>query len=232
MTTAPRPSARRPRRLHPAPVRIMHWINAVAILMLLFSGLKIYDDYPLLSWLKFADEITLGGHPETALQWHFFAMWILMANGLAYLAYGLTTGRLRRKLLPVVPAEVLATVRDALRLRLGHDDIRHYNGVQKLLYLGIIAVVIVQVATGLAIWKPVQFSEFAALFGSFQTARILHFAGLVAICGFLVIHVALALLVPATVAAMVTGGPFDGEAMPSSSPHDAPNSTPGAEITS
>lgn len=202
----------RPRRLHPAAIRVMHWINALAILALLFSGLKIYDDYPILSWLKFPDEITLGGHPETALQWHFFAMWILGVNGLVYLAYGLISGRLRRKLLPVVPSEVVATVRDALRLHLAHDDIRHYNGVQKLLYLGIIAIVVLQVATGLAIWKPVQFSEFASLFGSFQTARILHFAGLVAIAGFLVVHVALALLVPKTLVAMVTGGPLDAAA--------------------
>jgi thiosulfate reductase cytochrome b subunit len=208
MTPDSRPS---PRRLHPAPIRVMHWLNAIAILMLLFSGLKIYDDYPILSWLYFPEAITLGGHPETALQWHFFAMWILMANGLVYLAYGLATGRFRRKFLPVDPREVVATIRDALRLHLAHDDLRRYNGVQKLLYLGIVAIVVLQVATGLAIWKPVQFSEFAGLFGSFQTARILHFAGLVAIAGFLVVHVALALLVPKTIVAMVTGGPSDDD---------------------
>ncbi|TBW33434.1 cytochrome b/b6 domain-containing protein [Siculibacillus lacustris] len=212
MPDATRPPPRRPRRLHPVAVRVMHWINALAILMLLFSGLKIYDDYPILNGLYFAEAITLGGHPETALQWHFFAMWILGVNGLVYLAYGLVTGRFRRKLLPVDPREVVATVRDALRLHLGHDDIRHYNGVQKLLYLGVIAIVVLQVATGLAIWKPVQFSEFAALFGSFQTARILHFAGLGAIAGFLVVHVALALLVPKTLVAMVTGGPLEDPA--------------------
>jgi thiosulfate reductase cytochrome b subunit len=209
MITEPAAPSRRARRLHPLPIRIMHWLNAISVLMLIFSGLKIYDDYPLLSWLTFPDAITLGGHPETALLWHFFAMWILMANGLFYLAYGLITGRFRRKLLPVDPKEVIATIRDALRFRLAHDDITHYNGVQKLLYLGIIAVIILQVATGLAIWKPVQFSEFAALFGSFQTARLLHFIGLVAIAGFLVVHVALAVLVPKTITAMVTGGPLE-----------------------
>jgi len=222
MMTEPVAAPRRTRRLHPLPIRIMHWTNAVAILMLLFSGLKIYDDYPLLSWLTFPDEITLGGHPETALLWHFFAMWILMANGLAYLVYGLVTGRLRRKLLPVDPREVVATIRDALRFHLAHDDLTRYNGVQKLLYLGIIAVIVLQVATGLAIWKPVQFSEFAALFGSFQTARLLHFVGLVAIAGFLVVHVALAVLVPKTITAMVTGGPLDREdAAPPSTPRSA-----------
>jgi thiosulfate reductase cytochrome b subunit len=217
MMIEPSAPPRRTRRLHPLPIRIMHWTNALAILMLLFSGLKIYDDFPLLGWLKFPDEITLGGHPETALLWHFFAMWIAMANGLVYLAYGLATGRLRRKLLPVDPREVVATIRDALRFHLAHDDLTRYNGVQKLLYLGIIGVIVLQVATGLAIWKPVQFSEFASLFGSFQTARILHFVGLVAIAGFLVVHVALAALVPETITAMVTGGPLDLEDAPSPS---------------
>jgi len=211
-------SERKPRRLHPRAVRIMHWINAVSVLMLVFSGWKIYDDYPLVSWLHFDDAITLGGHPETALQWHFLAMWPLTINGIAYLSYGLATGRFRRRFLPIRAVEIVATIRDTLRLRLSHDDITHYNGVQKLLYVGIIAVVILQVLTGLAIWKPVQFSEFVWVFGSFQTARALHFAGMVAISGFVVVHVALALLVPKTFVAMLTGGPCEtpaAEARPS-----------------
>ena len=105
---------------------------------------------------------------------------------------------------------MIATVRDALRFKLGHDDITHYNAVQKLLYIGIIAVIVVQVLSGFAVWKPVQLSELAALFGSFQGSRIVHFIGMVLICGFLLIHVALALLVPKTIGAMITGGPAVG----------------------
>ena len=71
--------------------------------------------------------------------------------------------------------EILATVGDALRFRLGHDDLTHYNAVQKILYLGIILIGILIVISGLALWKPVQFSELASLFGSFQTIRLVHF---------------------------------------------------------
>ena len=134
-------------------------------------------------------------------------MWIFVLNGLAYVAYGIATGRFRRKLLPISVRELLATVGDALRFRLGHDDLTHYNAVQRMLYLGIILVGILIVISGLALWKPVQFSELAALFGSFQTIRLVHFLCMSAIVGFLLVHLALALLVPQSLVAMLTGGP-------------------------
>ena len=134
-------------------------------------------------------------------------MWILGLNGLAYLIYGFATGRFRRMLTPIRISEILSNIGDALRFRLSHDDLTKYNGVQKMLYTGIIIVGILQVLTGLAIWKPVQFSELAALFGSFQSARILHFLCMAAIVGFILVHVTLALLVPQTLIGMLTGGP-------------------------
>jgi thiosulfate reductase cytochrome b subunit len=198
---------RHPARLHPLALRIMHWVNAIAMVIMIASGWQIYNDSVLLGWLRFSTWITIGDGPEGALQWHFAAMWLLMINGLAYLVYGFVTGRFRRKLLPIRPRDVIATVRDALHFRLGHDDITHYNAVQKLLYVGVIAIIIVQVLSGFAIWKPVQLSELATLFYSFQGGRIVHFVGMVLIVGFLIVHVALALLVPKTIGAMLTGGP-------------------------
>ena len=194
-------------RLHPLPVRIMHWVNAVAMLIMISSGWKIYNDDVILGWLHFPDALTLGHWAQHGLQWHFFGMWILTLNGLAYLGYGLVGGRFRAKLLPISVRELIATIRDALTLHLKHDDITHYNAVQKLLYVGIILVGIVTVLSGLSIWKPVQFSELAALFYDFQTARLVHFLCMTAIVLFLVVHVTLALLVPRSLVAMVTGGP-------------------------
>lgn len=199
--------APRTARLHPIGVRIMHWTNAISVIALIFSGWKIYDDSVILGFLRFPDWITLGGHPETALQWHFLFMWPLVLNGLIYVLYGLISGRFRRKLLPIWPGAVLETIRDTLRLKLDHGDIRHYNPVQKLLYAGVILILIVQVWSGLVMWKPVQFSELLVPFGTFQNARIVHFIGMALLCGFIVVHVALALLVPKTLVAMVTGGP-------------------------
>jgi len=194
-------------RLHPLGLRIMHWVNALAMIVMIGSGWEIYNDEVIFGWLHFPHWMTIGAGPEGALQWHYFAMWILTINGLCYLIYGFATGRFRRKLLPIWPSEVLATIRDALHFRLGHDDITHYNAVQKVLYVGVILVIVVQIVSGLAVWKPVQFSELAALFGSFQGSRLVHFIGMALIVGFLVVHIMLALTVPKTIGAMLTGGP-------------------------
>jgi thiosulfate reductase cytochrome b subunit len=213
---APAPTLR---PMHPLAVRILHWINATAIIIMIGSGIKIYGDSPIFSFVSFPNALTFGGDPDIAwrfhsnagqsgaLQWHFLGMWILVLNGLAFLIYGLASGRWRRMLLPIRPREVIATIRDALRLRLSHDDLTVYNAVQRLLYVGIILVVVVEVLGGLAIWKPVQFFHLAPLFYSFQGARLVHFFGMVAIVGFLCVHVLLALMVPRTLLAMLTGGP-------------------------
>jgi thiosulfate reductase cytochrome b subunit len=195
------------RRLHPLGLRIMHWTNAVAMIVMIMSGWAIYNDEVIFGWLHFPNWITIGNGPEGALQWHFLAMWILVANGITYIAYGLITGRFRRMLLPVRVAEIVSEVRAVLALKLAHDDLTRYNAVQRLLYIGVISVISVQVLSGLVVWKPVQFSELAYLFYSFQGARLVHFLGMVAIVGFLLVHVTLALIVPKTLEAMLTGGP-------------------------
>ncbi|MCW5690950.1 MAG: cytochrome b/b6 domain-containing protein [Pseudolabrys sp.] len=209
-------------RLHPGTLRAMHWINALAMILLIMSGWKIYNDEVLFGWLHFPDALTLGVWAQHGLQWHFFAMWILMVNGLIYLVYGFATGRFRRKLVPIRPAEVVAEIRKALSFKLAHDDITHYNAVQKLLYVGVMLVIVLQVVTGWLLWKPVQFSEVLALFGGFQAVRLIHFVGMAAIVGFLVVHVALALLVPKTIGAMVTGGPLVDDGAPGALPQPAP----------
>lgn len=207
-------NARHPRRLHPLPVRIMHWINAVAVLIMIASGWKIYNDEVIFGWLHFPEYLTLGKWAQHGLQWHFLGMWIFALNGLAYLTYGIFSGRFRQKLFPLSVPEIIATVRDALTFRLKHDDLTHYNAVQKMLYLGIMCVGILTLMSGLAIWKPVQFSELLALFYDFQTARLVHFLCMTAFVLFLCVHVALALLVPRSLLAMVSGGPtLDDEPM-------------------
>jgi thiosulfate reductase cytochrome b subunit len=219
----------RSRKLHPLPLRVMHWINAITIFIMVGSGWKIYDDEPIWGWLQFADSITIGRWAQHGLQWHFFGMWIFVVNGLAYLTYGFVTGRYRRMLLPLRFKELIATVKDAMHFRLAHDDTTKYNAVQKLLYIGIICIGLLIVISGLTIWKPIQFSFLVDLFGSFQNARVVHFLCMSAIVGFVVIHVALALLVPKTIVAMVGGGPVvdDGRPAPQAAPTpDIPN--PGA----
>jgi thiosulfate reductase cytochrome b subunit len=201
-------SGRIDRRLHPLPVRIMHWTNAVAMLIMITSGWGIYNDDVIIRGFHFSGDLRLGDWAAWSLNWHFAGMWLLMINGLIYLGYGVVTGRLRERLLPIRVPELIHTVRETLHFRLEHGDITTYNAVQKLLYIIVILAGIAQVVTGLAIWKPVQFSGLVSLLGGFQSARVLHFLGMAVIFGFLVIHVVLALLVPRTIWAMLAGGPI------------------------
>ena len=198
---------RNERLLHPLPLRIMHWINAVAIFIMIGSGWRIYNDDVIFGILHFPDSVVIGKWAQYGLQWHFFGMWIFVLNGIAYLSYGIATGRFRRKLFPISVTGFIATVGDALRFRLSHDDLTHYNAVQKILYLGVMLIGILIVISGLTLWKPVQFSELANLFGGFQNIRLVHFFCMTAIVAFILVHVTLALLVPRSLVAMLTGGP-------------------------
>ena len=197
-------AARASETIHPVWVRVTHWINVVAIFMMIGSGWQIYNASPLFSF-EFDKSITLGDWLAGALLWHFAAMWLFVVNGLVYVVLGVSTGRFRRKLLPIRPGEVLANMRAALKGRLAHDDLSIYNAVQKLLYLGVILAGVVMVLSGLAIWKPVQLQELTALLGGYDAARYVHFFAMTAIVGFLLVHVIMAFVVPKSLRAMIIG---------------------------
>lgn len=190
--------------IHPIWVRVTHWVNAIAILLMIGSGWQIYDAAPLFGF-TFPSTIALGNWLAGALLWHFAAMWLLVVNGLVYLTLGFITGRFRKKLLPIYPSEVFADIKAAVTFKLSHEDLSRYNAVQKLLYTGVIVAGIVIVLSGLSIWKPVQFQELTTFFGGYNTARYVHFAAMAAIVSFLVVHVLLALLVPKSLRAMIAG---------------------------
>jgi thiosulfate reductase cytochrome b subunit len=192
------------RTIHPAWVRITHWVNAVAVVVMIGSGWEIYNASPLFPF-SYPKSITIGGWLAGALLWHFAAMWLFVVNGLVYVVLGILTGRFRRKLLPIRPGEVVADLRAALKGQLAHDDLAVYNAVQKLLYLGVIIAGVMVVLSGLAIWKPVQLQELTALLGGYEAARYVHFFAMAAIVGFLVIHIVMAFVVPKSLRAMIIG---------------------------
>jgi thiosulfate reductase cytochrome b subunit len=190
--------------VHPAIVRITHWVNAVAMIMMILSGWAVHNAYPTLPFL-FPEWMTLGGSLSGGLQWHFAAMWLLAINGLVYVTYGLISGRFRRKLWPIRVSDLFADLRAAFTGRLGHADLSVYNSIQKLLYFVVIVTGNVLVLTGLSIWKPVQFEPLTALFGDFDNARIIHFLAMSVIVLFLIVHVAMSLLVPRSLLSMIRG---------------------------
>lgn len=190
--------------IHPLPVRIAHWVNVLAVLVMMLSGWRIYNAAPLFAF-KIPGELTLGGWLGGALLWHFAAMWLLAANGLAYFTYGVFSGHFRRKLLPLSPRAALGDVLLALKGRLAHNDLSVYNAAQRGAYAGVIFILVVLIVSGIAIWKPVQLHELATLMGGYEGARLLHFFGMAALLLFIVVHVAMVALVPRTFAAMFSG---------------------------
>ena len=189
--------------IHPLLVRITHWINVFAMLIMIASGWRIYNASPLFGF-KFPRDLTLGGWLGGALQWHFAAMWLLALNGLVYLAYGVWSRHFKSSFLPLTPQSLWHEFGNALRGRIAHE-LGVYNAVQRAAYIGVIVVIIALVFSGLAIWKPVQFQELAALMGGFEGARIVHFAAMTLVVLFILVHVAMVALVPRTFLPMLTG---------------------------
>lgn len=190
--------------VHPLLVRVTHWINVLAMLMMVFSGWRIYNASPLFAF-KFPGSLTLGGWLGGALQWHFAAMWLLALNGLVYVSYGIASGRFRRRLFPLTPRAVFNDVFDAFRGKLAHDDLSVYNAAQRAAYVAVILCGIVLVFSGLAIWKPVQLQELTALFGGYEGARLVHFIAMALLMLLVAVHIAMVILVPRSFPIMITG---------------------------
>jgi thiosulfate reductase cytochrome b subunit len=204
-------------QLHPLSRRIMHWLNALAIVVMIGSGWRIYDSSPPFSLdFGFPWMFTLGGdaslsealHNEdglaNALLWHFAGIWLLVINFVAYLIVGFVSGHFLRDFLPIRLGTLIHDFLAALRGRLDHR-LGQYNAVQKVFYWGVLGAILVTILSGLSIWKPVQLQALTWLFGGYDNARIVHFLGMTAIVGFLVVHIALTILVPKTLVAMVFG---------------------------
>lgn len=191
--------------VQPGWVRITHWINAFAVVLMVMSGWQIYDASPIFPVIQFSPSITLGGWLGGALQWHFAVMWLLVANFIVYLALNLASGRFRRKLMPLEPKQLAADLLAALRGRLKHGDLTHYNALQKLAYLVVIADIVLVVLSGLAVWKSVQFPLLRMLMGGYDNARVVHFICMSVLVAFFVVHVAMVALVPRSLLLMIRG---------------------------
>jgi len=194
----------RPTPIHPAWLRVTHWLNAVAFFLMVLSGWRIYNAAPLFDF-RFPGAVTLGGWLGGALLWHFAAMWLLVGNGIAYLALNVTSGRILHKFFPLSPRAVASDLWAALRGRLSHADPRTYNAVQRAAYLFVIVGTTLLVMSGLVLWKSVQFPLLREVMGGYEGARRVHFFAMAGLVGFLGVHLLLVLLVPRTLLPMLRG---------------------------
>jgi len=192
------------RVIHPRWLRMTHWLNVVAVVILVTSGWRIYDASPFLGFV-IPKDITLGGWLGGAIQWHFAAMWLLAVNGLIYLFFNIFSGRLKAKFFPLSPRAIVADLAAALKGKLSHADLSHYNAVQRAAYLFVIADLLMLVLSGLVLWKSVQFPILRELLGGYEAARRVHFVAMSALVAFIAVHLAMVALVPRTLIAMIRG---------------------------
>ncbi|HZQ70373.1 MAG TPA: cytochrome b/b6 domain-containing protein [Terriglobales bacterium] len=187
---------------HPWPVRFSHWVNTVALLVLVGSGFQIFRAFPsfgekipqqdLLHWPK---SLAIGGWLGGGLQWHLTFMWIYVATGLFYVLYQAGSGNYRQVLfMPRDIPGVWPMVRHYFFFGPKPPEREVYNPLQKLAYTSAILLGLLSVLTGLAIWKPVQFSWLASWMGGFHYARIWHFAVMWAILFFVFGHLVMVVL--------------------------------------
>jgi thiosulfate reductase cytochrome b subunit len=190
--------------IHPAWLRLNHWINLFTLVVMVLSGWRIYNASPIFAF-SFPKQITLGGWLGGALLWHFAAMWLLFFNGVMYLAFNIFSGRFKARFFPVRVRDLINDLIAALNGKLAHNSPSEYNAVQKLAYLFVIVDVILLVLSGLVVWKSVQFPLLRELMGDYDNARIVHFFAMVALLAFVAIHVVMVALVPKTLIMMIRG---------------------------
>ena len=208
------------RRPQPFLIRAAHWINVPLLLIMAGSGLQIFAAYPALgprgaqygwyplqnmappSWMRF------GGWLAGARHWHFAIAWFLIFNGVVYLIYFVASGEWRRRLfLPLRDSgNALQMFAYYLRVRGQPPQVDFYNGLQRMAYTSAILFAIVEVLSGLAIYKPLQFHLILALFGGYDSARVVHLAGLALLAIFTATHLVQVALHPGTIIEMITGG--------------------------
>ena len=192
------------KNIHPAWLRLNHWINLIAVVIMVLSGWEIYNAAPIFDF-SFPKQITLGGWLAGGLLWHFAAMWLLFFNGLIYLGMNIFSGRLKVRFFPIRVRDLTDTFINALKGKLAHNNLAEYNAVQKLAYLFVIVDIILLVLSGLVIWKPVQFPLLRELMGDYDNARIVHFFAMAALVAFTMVHVVMVALVPKTFLMMIRG---------------------------
>ena len=193
-----------PSTLHPCWLRITHWLNVVAVLIMVTSGARIYNASPLFNFMIPAS-LTLGGWLGGALQWHFAGMWLLGLNGVLYLSLNLATGRMWRRFFPISPRGIVCDLAAALRGKLAHTDTHRYNQVQKAAYLLVMLDIALLTVSGLVLWQSVQLGLLRDLLGGYETARLVHFIAMGLLITFVLVHLFMVASAPRTLRAMITG---------------------------
>jgi thiosulfate reductase cytochrome b subunit len=162
---------------HPLIIRLTHWLNFIALGIMVMSGLRIYNASPIWEFLKIPPSLTLGGWLAGARQWHFFGMWLFFLNGIVWVVYNIASRHGRRTTLfsKSDASGLFPMIQYYLRIKKSHPPVKKYNALQKAAYTVVPLLAAGAVATGTAIYWPVQWSGLTSFFGGYDNARVWHF---------------------------------------------------------
>jgi len=180
---------------HPFVIRLTHWINFLALGLMVFSGLRIYNASPLFSF-AFPEYLTMGGWLAGARQIHFFAMWVFVLNGSFYFLYNILSRHGRKTTLfrGSDVRGIFPMILYYLRVRKQHPPQEKYNPLQKLAYTLIPFVALGAILSGIAIYWPVQWGFFTKLLGGYDYARGWHFFFMAALVLFFFGHILMVII--------------------------------------
>jgi thiosulfate reductase cytochrome b subunit len=204
---------------HHVVVRFTHWVNAIALTIMVGSGLRIFNAYPAFArkgetfccWpfehQFIPAKLTFGGWLAGARNWHFAMMWVLAVNGLVYLAFIYLHGEWR----DLVPRRgVFHDSWEMIKFYVGkrkdHPRQGKHNALQRMAYFAMPIVGVMAVITGIAIWKPVQLAGLTNLLGGYVWARYFHFMAMLLLVALTIGHVFMVFAVdPYSIPSMITG---------------------------
>jgi thiosulfate reductase cytochrome b subunit len=187
---------------HPLAIRWFHWINFPVIAIMIWSGLMIYwanDVYAIKIGGRqiirffpqsFYEALNLPRHLAEGMAYHFLFMWLFFINGLLYVCYTMFSGEWKY-LLPDRKSlkESWQVVLHDLHIQKTVPPQIKYNAAQRIAYTAIVLMGFCSLLTGLAIYKPVQFSWLTWICGGYEAARVEHFALTIGYCVFFIVHV-------------------------------------------
>lgn len=169
--------------------KTFHWINLVSLVLMITSGLQIYNANPVFGGrdgLPIPPIFVLGGWLAGGRHWHFAAMWLFALNLLWYGIYILITQRWKHR---------FASNKDLKALQLSHNPKRKNYAWHRLAYTAIVPILILAIFSGMGMYKPAQFYWIVDFFGNWQALRIVHFASVPIVVIFAIIHSLLSLKV-------------------------------------
>ena len=208
------------KRPQPLLIRITHWVNVPVLAVMAMSGLQILRAYPyfgpqgerwgwvpLQGWMS-PDWMRAGQWLAGARHLHFLFAWIFVVNAIVYLAYLIASREYKRRLFwpPRDTRPLFQQIAVYLRIRKEAPPVDLYNSLQRQGYTTCLVLALLEVLSGFALWKPVQLSWLAAMFGGYDGARVVHFLALLGLVLFVVVHVIMVLVHPKSLGEMVTGG--------------------------